>query len=199
MFTLCAASILATTNGDISKIKEDQAYYKQMISMGNITDAKVTDMFAKYDKYYITYEIDIPHSSFKLEGYTYSVYTREQAAHLLYDVRTIQVAVNCPVDEISLRTDSIPIDYYDMPLEQDGEYVLNVRIRTGSIIALSMFGAGIVACIVCHVVIVKKEKKQEISFSKVFDKPTEKRCAYCGSTMKVDETICSACGSRMQK
>ncbi len=198
-FSVFAGILLGAACSSISQIKEDQAYYKQMISMGNITTATVTDMFANHGKYYITYEIAIPNSSRKLEGYSYSVYTREEAARLLYNVKTINVAVNCSVSSINLRTDSIPTDYYYMPLSQDGEYVENANMRTGCIVSLCIFGAGIIACIVWNYMLVRKTKKEEKELAEVFNKPATKRCAYCGSTMSENDKVCAACGSRMQK
>ncbi len=210
-------------SGNIKKIEEDHAYYQDLIDLNYHTTAKVTDMFYKFDKYYITYEIDIPSSTKNLEGYSYCVYTREEAMALMSQnteglgIGIISVAVNHPVSEINLKTDSIPLDYKDMSLERDGEYVRMKKYQRNGIIAGCSGIGGIVLAICINLVAVKvseKKEQKEIEESPadlnendenktqpepIYYPQKTKYCPYCGGKMNADDAKCPSCGSRTGK
>lgn len=199
--------IAGTEKSDLNKIEEDYAYYQDLIDLGHTTNATVTDMFAKYGKYYITYKIDIPNSTIDLEGYSYSVYTREEAFALLSQ-GTITVALNHPVENINLNTDSVPIDYKDMQIERDGEYLQTKQsIKTGIIVGCVSLGAIILSMIVNFIAIKKSNSTSRATISNTKTEPvissqaksSPRYCKYCGAEIPEGKTKCSSCGSRVGK
>ena len=188
----------------LNVIKEDYSYYQGIISLGHTTSAEVTDMFynSEADKYYIEYKIDIPNTSFDLEGYSYSVYTQSEALEYL-NRGTIQIALNKPVSEIDSNTDSIPTDYLNMPLERDGEYIMAVKSLSQSKI-FGFGGLAVFVCVIASIVIVtiklgKKEEteQQTTEASSETSLPQFKECSYCGSNLSINETTCPSCGSKI--
>ena len=69
MFTLITIIagffIIPQEKQDVKKIEEDYYYYQSVIDLGHFTTARVDDIFCKegYEKYYITYSIDIRNNS----------------------------------------------------------------------------------------------------------------------------------------
>lgn len=195
--------IMPTEKKQINKIKEDYYYYQDIISLGNITTAKVTDIFAKDGRYYITYSIDLPNYYFDLEGYSYAVYSRADAMRLLA-TGEIEVALNKPLNEADMTSDSIPTDYKDMLLTKDIEYVNAVKgLRTSRICAyvgLSVFVCGIIGLTI-SIKKLKGKSKQTVS-------PTVSRstvngeqysnCPHCGCRVRPHQDSCSACGNKIE-
>jgi len=193
----------------MSKIKEDYNYYQAMIKKAEkdpdnlIVTGTVTDMFyGSGGRYYITYKI--PYSYSGLEGYSYSVYSMEEAYDLLNS--TIEIAVN--TYPISYSTDSIPMDYKGMSLSRDGEYKKTV----GSIfISIGIFAGGGLLIALAILIIVKtskkkkKEEKKEETISSsqtVIETPKAPEyvyCAYCGAKRLKSKTECDSCGSKLHK
>ena len=94
------------------------------------------------DKYYVTYYF-YTDSHERVDGYTYSIYTYAQALQIKHD-GTIQLAV----DEYPLttQTDSINMDYKNLPLMEDGEYkvakndiIVNIMIEVALDVAFVAF------------------------------------------------------------
>lgn len=154
-------------NDQLDKIKTDYLYYQNMISYaeeeyakGNenfIQDGYITDAFYNEDahRWYYTYAIPYGNGQI-LEGYTFSVYTFEEIIKFHIN-DPIKIAVNSyPVTSL---TDSIPMDYKDIPLSNDGEYLESVTMRNVSAIVLSVSCGLIVANILLYVAMAVKTKK----------------------------------------
>jgi len=209
VFSIAFAGAVSVVNGNIAKIKEDYAYYQTMINMAKqnpsvlILSADVTDSFlGSGNKYYITYEYEYDTDK-KLNGYTYSVYTREEAAALL-GTGTVQIAINkAPVNA---NTDSITMDFDGRNYKDDGDYIQNLASKKAVIIVFSVI-LSIIAIFIVLVAVgtVKTLKKKNSPAPTKPDsdtspaKPTTPTCAYCGSTLKEGQTQCPSCGARVRK
>ncbi len=199
-------AIMPGEKKEIEKIKEDYYYYQGIIDMGHFTTAEVTDIFSNAGRYYITYSIDLPNSYLDLEGYSYSVYSRSEAMAIL-SRGTIQVALNKPLSQATLNTDSIPTDYKNMPLTNDGEYVSAQKgVRTAQIFAyvgLAVFVSSLVGL----VVILKKYAQKEDNTPKAVPSTSgsdststtqQLECPHCGCKVKQYQKTCSACGNKIK-
>ena len=202
--TIAGFFIIPQEKKDVKKIEEDYYYYQSIIDMGYFTTAKVDDIFCHkgYDKYYITYTIDIPSTLKDLEGYSYSVYTREQAFALLQQ-GTITVALNRPVANITENTDSIPIDYKNMPMENDYEYVMALKgVNNARWCAYGGLGVMLTGfAIILFINFKTKAKQQGQLVNSSYSSPTGRTqyCAYCGTETDCSKTRCPSCGNRFKK
>lgn len=200
---ILSASTLSDSKQGIDKIEEDYAYYQSMISYAEahneyIVTGKVTGKFYNddCDKWYITYSIKIDETS-NLKGYTFSVYTLDEVSAFQIG-NSIDIAVDSV--PITLETDSIPLDYKDMPLSRDGEYVDFVSAKTKSIVALVIEVLALIGSIAGIVVVVLKNKqvvtddKPESNTTSQTKEPT--RCAYCGAIVDENENTCHSCGAK---
>ncbi len=203
---------------NISNIETDFIYYKAMVQKAEINPSlkkqgTITDYFYNEDckKWYYIYEIEIENSVKPLEGYTYSLYTFEQISKLnVGDV--IEIAVNNP--NVNLYTDSVPMDFKDFELEDDGEYIeakKTKKIMTTMIVIFSILSAALVVGAIVYMVKTKKredleqqeektrvEEKHELE-KKALEKDLDWRCEYCGSLNKSGKSKCSTCGAGRKK
>lgn len=197
-------------NKYIDKIEADYAYYQNMIKIAEkdpsnlIVDGTVTDCFRNEEanKWYITYEIR--KDGVVLEGYSYSIYSMIEAQDLLGD--TIQIAVNHKT--VTLKTDSIPMDYKDTTLTDDGEYVNEKEHLKDFVIMLVILSVIEITVIVFGIRSFKKHMKLEAETStKTKNTPlptketsifTEKTwtCEYCGNKNDITNNKCSNCGAK---
>lgn len=212
MFAFSQGISRSVLKEEISLIEQDYIYYQDMIdyaesqggeSAGYIVDAKVTGKYynADAERYYFVYVIDLPNTSRDLEGYTYSCYTINEAS--IYRVGDImKVAVESP--NITINTDSINMDYKDMPLERDGEYLAaksSLKSATTSMIIFILIDVAIVA-IGIFVVFKKKQLAEEKEVKEEKAKAEANAnlyCSYCGSLVSKDTTKCPNCGSSIRK
>ena len=208
MFLIVTGVILGDNNNKLAKIKADYNYYQAMIvDAENNPDlqktAVVTDKFYNESakKWYYTYRI----KDTLVDGYTFSLYDDTEIKH--YSIgKEIPVAVDrIPVTP---STDSIPMDYKNTILDQDGEYVMikksagNMGIIIAVLVAIEL---GLVAAFV--MVIIKKikkpkeqEKVTETSLPPLagHDEINKKyKCSYCGSRLKLEDEKCPNCGASL--
>lgn len=188
---------ISSAINNVKKIENDYIYYQDMIAYAeehpdHIIDANVQTFFENEDcgKYYVTYYFYTA-SSQRVDGYTFSIYTYNQAKAIKQN-GTIQLAV----DEMPLttQTDSINMDYKNLPLSEDGEYVLAKRqIVTNIIIEIVLIGV-FALFVVFAIKTIKSniEKVPEGSQPKMAKKYI---CTYCGAKLKEEDTTCPKCGS----
>lgn len=205
IMSILGTCIRTSAVNKIDKIKSDYSYYQELIKHARendyIVEGKVEDMFFNpdADKYYIIYRIeyDFP---FYLEGYSYSVYTLEEAMSLMN--KTIRIAVqSVPVTEY---TDSVPMDYENMPLKRDGEYTNAVsELKVGTVlmsVGFILLALSIAGVITFSVLDAKKKKAEQdesqIEKNKNATVTKSRYCAYCGSKLGENERQCQACGAR---
>lgn len=150
------------SEGYLREIEADYVYYQNMIVDAKenpeelIVDGTVITKFynSVADKWYITYFF-IDDNGEMVEGYTFSVYTLEQVNNFQHG-DTIKLAVDGrPMDSM---TDSIPLDYAEMPIEQDGEYATFSSEIKGERIAMIVCGSAVGGIIALSIVIMLTNK-----------------------------------------
>ena len=198
-FAFVWAMVISSSISSVKKIKSDYVYYQDMITYAEahperIIDANVQTFYENEDcgKWYIVYYFFAEDSS-RVDGYTFSIYTYEQA-WAIKQSGTIQLAVDS--FPITTETDSINLDYKNLPLSQDGEYQVAVR----DIITNILVEAGIVVVFVVLVIYTIKKAKKNIEVvnenGKDNNEPKLKYiCTYCGAKLKEEDTTCPKCGS----
>lgn len=227
------SGILITNAGkqSLQTIEADNLRYKEMITYANqdndyLIKGVITDQFKNEDcdKYYITYAFpispvadenlyaqynnDLRNNTLSTNwvlGYSYSVYTLEQVSSVEFQKgKLIDLAINDSKTSINSTTDSIPIDFLDIPLEQDGEYILaKGSVKTGTIF-ITICSILIVCCIIGQIVIIKNSKKlvENTSTSSTDSTPSSSaqsaqklnKCEYCGATLPDGTVKCPNCG-----
>lgn len=208
LFLFGLGFFVSTSYKDLEVIKVDRAYYLDMIEYAEnnpeyMKKGTITDWFYNdsANKWYFTYQI--PYSAgykdsegnANLEGYTYSVYDFDDRAS--YRIGTEQsFAVNNKT--VTETTDSINIDYKNIPLEDDGEYKsVKKQIALGwifeSIFALAE--VGMIFAIINHI---RKSFVKEVDGSLDEDNQYA-NCPYCGSVLNDDENKCKNCGATLKK
>ena len=214
VFSFAFWGALSVVNSNIAKIKEDYAYYQDMIDDAKanpsliIEDAEhiiVTGRFlGDGGKYYITYTYQYGPDEKEdvLEGYTYSVFTLEQAREM-YRAKTFKLVVdNLPVNGDS---DSIPLNCDGLSYKDDGSYLQEQNYKKVIIVVFSIILVAIATFIVLIAVgtvksLKKKNKQTEAKLPNSEEvKQTTPTCAYCGSTLKEGQTQCPSCGARVRK
>ena len=213
MFVLCIFAIftiffgvimIPTANSQIKKIEADYTYYQAMIDYAEehnayLVTGKVTGKFYNEDcdKWYITYSIEIDEYT-DLEGYTFSVYTFDEVSRFEIN-EYIAIAVDSV--PITLDTDSIPMDYKDMPLTRDGEYVDAKQDKTAGVIVIVVASIVLVGLISGIVVIIIKKKQLVTDTNPTTNTSTNTakeptRCSYCGAILGENDKSCPTCGAK---
>lgn len=186
---------------DIRKVETDRAYYLQMIEYAEEhpefqKEGVVTDRFYNedVDKWYFEYAIDYEGNDgliHELKGYTFSVYTFTEISRIIVGDLLIFAVNNKDVNEL---TDSINMDYKNIPLSADGTYA---SAKTTVKIGIGFLIAGGIVLLIGIFVIAKTCKKElvEIATTKSSEKVRQNSCEYCGRIFKDNETSCSSCGA----
>lgn len=200
-FAIMGLTFLFDGKADIKVSKVDREYYLQMIEYAEEhpefqKEGVVTGRFYNddADKWYFEYAIDYVGTDgliHELKGYTFSVYTFAEISEVVVGDRLIFAVNNKDVNEL---TDSINMDYKDIPLSADGTYVsakTTVKVGIGCLIA---------SCIILVIgifAIAKTCKKElvEVATTKSSEKDKINSCEYCGRIFKDNETYCSSCGA----
>lgn len=193
---ICVTSVVSS-NASIRKIESDYIYYQDMIAYAEehnelLVTGTVKTKFLNEDvgKYYITYYF-LDQNGEKVDGYTFSIYTYDEVKNV-HSGDDIELAVDS--NPITQDTDSINLDYKDMPLSKDGEYesLKNGKI-TSILVSVSML---VLFETVIVISLVKQLKNNAQQVEKVGDEPTYSYvCTYCGAKLKKDDTSCPKCGS----
>lgn len=193
----------------VQAIKSDYNYYQHMCSWSAEHPnwkgtAKVTGKEKKYDKWLITYKIIDPTTNFTLDGYSFAIYDDEQIEQIQIDDE-IEVAMDS--FELSINTDSVPMDYYQVPITQDADYLHHTKISSSVtvilvIVAIVTVGIGITNGILAN----KYLKNMRVaSFDSGYTPVSENNnlqvvyCDYCHSKLPPNSTKCEHCGASIRQ
>lgn len=193
---------LIAAKDQVEKIEDDNTYYISMISYATAhpdyqVTGKITGKFRNDDcgKWYLTYSLET-NDGRTLEGYTYSVYSINEIEQFVVGDDILLAVDSIPV---TMRTDSINMDYINIPLDNDGEYIgAKNSKRTAMIMVIACFGASVVVAILTFIKAKKSMKLNELEKEKASSLPQDegvKRCKYCGSKQNPEDTKCPNCGA----
>lgn len=215
IFTIMVIALFAVIIAKVSfvmrvqAIKNDYDYYQHMCSWSAEYPnwkgtAKVTGKQKKYDKWFITYKIIDPTTNFTLDGYSFAIYDDEQIEQIQIDDE-IEVAMNS--FDLSIDTDSVPMDYYQVPITQDADYLHHTKISSSVtvilvIVAIVTVGIGITNGILAN----KYLKNMRVaSFDSGYTPVSENNnlqvvyCDYCHSKLPPNSTKCEHCGASIRQ
>ena len=207
MCAVAGFSSASTTKSDLVMIEEEQRYYLSMVSDAEAdpdlqTTGKVTGVFYKqeYEKYYITYEFYSGSATYS--GYTFSIYTLESAPK-----KGTEILLAIDDEVIDSSTDSVPMDYKNYTLEDDGEYMM-LKERLSYNRAIGFGGiAGVILLVGGAVLVVATAKKKEAEEKAETEKKEEEKqqeeerkkyCQYCGSKVNPEDVTCGQCGASLK-
>lgn len=193
----------------VQAIKNDYDYYQHMCSWSAEHPnwkgtAIVTGKEKKYDKWLITYKIIDPTTNFTLDGYSFAIYDDEQIEQIQINDE-IEVAMNS--FDLSIDTDSVPMDYYQVPITQDADYLHHTKINSSVtvilvIVAIVTVGIGITNGILTN----KYLKNMRVaSLDSSYTPVSENNnlqvvyCDYCHSKLPPNSTKCEHCGASIRQ
>jgi len=211
-FTFFGGVSIASAKGEISKIEIDYVYYQEMIEEAEANPIKLRDGIVvshlyneDAKKWYFIYKIqkddyDVDESVW-LEGWTYSVYTREQI-NAIGVGSVVEIAVDSPI--VDKNTDSIPTDFKTKTLSDDGEYLSaksSLTTAISTLIISIMVAAGLIVGLVLTIIKnANKEKLEETEKEKIeLNRKLGKTCKYCGRPLSEDVETCPSCGAPQKK
>lgn len=188
----------------VQAIKNDYDYYQHMCSWSAEHPnwkgtAKVTGKQKKYDKWLITYKIIDPTTNFTLDGYSFAIYDDEQIEQIQIDDE-IEVAMNS--FNLSIDTDSVPMDYYQVPITQDADYLHYTKISSSVTVILVIVAVLTIGLGITNGILVNKRLKDaqgnyvDSSYTQVSESNLQAvYCDYCHSKLPPNSTMCEHCGA----
>ena len=143
-------------------------------------------------------------TSFSIDGYSFAIYNDEQIQQIQINDE-IEVAMNS--FDLSIDTDSVPMDYYQIPITQDGEYLHYSKINSSLtviliVVAIVTVGIGITNGILAN----KYLKNMRVaSLDSGYTPVSENNnlqvvyCDYCHSKLPPNSTKCEHCGASIRQ
>lgn len=207
LFAVFIAKISFVTR--VQVIKSDYNYYQHMCDWASKHPnwkgtAIVTGKEQKYNKWFIKYKIVDPVTSSSIDGYSFAIYNDEQIQQIQINDE-IEVAMNS--FDLSIDTDSVPMDYYQISITQDGEYLHYSKINNSVtvilvVVAIVTVGIGITNGILAN----KYLKNMRVaSLDSDYTPVSENNnlqvvyCDYCHSKLPPNSTKCEHCGASIRQ
>ena len=203
---------------DLSEIEEDYAFYQTLAEYAETHPdyqiEAVVDRIEQYDqtgKYCIFYSFG---SNNQYNGYSFYVYTREQA-HAL-EQNGVILALEDSKDYLNYTTDSVPLDYLGTKLTDDAEYLEYRNTCNGFRTATLVVGAIDAVLILLLIMIpltAAKPTEEQLKNSNQNDSTKQDagtvdnrsassagawHCEYCGSLNDSGKRTCDSCGAKRQ-
>lgn len=173
--------------------------------VGTVTSIKE---YKLSDRWCINYEFTLS-NGLKNDGYSYFVYSYEEAKQMLDNV-TVILASDTKNTMINDVTETVPLDYKDMEFEADEEYVANLdsrnSMRTGTFIMAGVAVLLVLAYVVTNAT-AKKATAEQIAENNNATTNTQTastpagtwRCEYCNAINDNSKDRCDGCGAQRQK
>lgn len=202
IFGFLAMFSMFNAQKQMNLIEDDHDYYCNLVRYAILhpdfqKTGKITGRFENRTcrKWYLTYSLQTDNGQ-TLEGYTYSLYSNDEIFE--FEIGSeIQLAVDTKV--VTLSTDSINMDYLDIPIENDGEYVLANGLKKISMIFMIIMFCLSATCLGFGIFKMKKGMKlnelEKEKASSTFVEENVKRCPYCGSKRNPEDSKCQNCGA----
>ncbi len=208
--TIFLSFVLVGQYNFIANRESDFTKYQTLAQEGQHIEGVVKD-HAQGDgnKWYFTYNFVADNGDLG-EGYSYALYDH-------YDI-TVKYRIGKTFDlvaengEITYLTETVPADFTQMTLEDDGDYVSAQNSKKFLWPTVIVVGALSILCLVMGIVKTAKTPKQEESGKStqtVVDKTETKQseekeeelkvCEYCGTYIPPKTMKCPNCGASQKK
>lgn len=222
LFTLCifavvfafsSGSSLKAIKSKISYIENDRAGYVAMIERAEqneklVVDGEVISVWQDTNgsgKWAFDYKFTDPTGQVVVDnGFSFKVYnSRSEAPH---EGEIIKLAVDS--ENITILSDSVPMDYKNFELKDDGDYINAVkRLNSVRIIYICCYVAIGICVIVFVILFFKGKQKKNADFVEANAQATPSgsttpesdsltTCDYCGASIKKGSSSCPNCGAR---
>lgn len=209
----------AGANEDLDVTKKDYAYYNNLAMYASNNpdyqiEADVTgiEQHEDSDKWCVYYVFKTS-SSANVEGYSFCVYSYEDA-HALYVAKKVTLALDTKNDSITGYTDSVPLDYKDVSLEDHAEYA-DFLAESQTMRNFTFVSVGITAVLGAIAILIpltaKKPTAEQLAESKNVNNETSTtnsnsngatstgwRCVYCNTLNDNSKNSCDGCGAKRQ-
>ncbi len=214
---LVPAFTLPDTKNRINSVKAEHALYQNMAKealnnpkLQREGEVKTWTYHNECNLYSITYKFKADDGSIVDNGYTFPVYTLETVPK---DGSKIILAM--AEENTDKMTDSIPLDFYNCSLEQNGNYISAKKSQRSSIIMLTI---GLCAeTVMIFIIVLKIAKSKSMEQYEAEQKnyngnynyntsslpqsnnipPAPQICEYCGARVYQSDKICTQCGARI--
>lgn len=199
---------VSTTIKQINFIKQDYNNYQVMIenAMNNPALTRTAVVTEKYigngGKWYIRYEYDLDNSKQRAYDESFAHYTKEELSN--YKVGQTEIVIVTESSYVDEYTITIPMDYYNSGVENDGEYIELIKKRNTFIMfdTITFVVAGLVMFLGIKTYIKYKNKETEEveqttqnSSTQTNTTKTHTKCPYCGARVSSDKGTCTQCGA----
>ena len=221
LFTLCVfAVVFAFSSGSAIKaqknriiyMENDRAGYVAMIERAEqnenlVVDGEVISVWQDPDgsgKWAFDYKFTASSGQIVDNGFSFKVYnSRSEAPH---EGDIIKLAVE--TENTTILSDSVPMDYKNFELKDDGDYINAVRRLNSRRVAYICCYVVIGICvIVCVILFFKGKQKKNADFveentqastagNATPESDSLTTCDYCGASIKKGSSSCPNCGAR---
>ena len=218
---LVCCIVFSFTNGlsikaekeELTYIQNDRAGYIAMIDRAEqdpelIVDGVVISVWQDENgsgKWAFDYEFTASNGEIVDNGFSFKVYnSRSSAPH---EGETIKLAVD--TKNTTKLSDSVPIDYKNFSLDDDGDYIntkKNIN-RSRVTFILSLVGTGICIAVIVIMVVRAKQKNGNVyednntegssTNQSTQNNTNSTTCEYCGASISSNDKSCPNCGARL--
>lgn len=199
-FTLIVGLALVGQNTALKTIEQDYFNYQTMIenTMHNPAYRREALVTEKYEgaggKWYIRYEYELDTMNETAYDESFAHYTKEQLSS--YIVGQTKIIIVTEESVVSEYTTTIPLDYYESGVENDGEYIEIKEFKNTLTIVVIVLGAlGILLIVLGVKKCIKASKKEESGNNTTSTQQTHTTCPYCGARVSLDKNVCPRCGA----
>lgn len=205
LFACIVVGMISIIN--ISTCKQDYSMYQNMCKHAMDDErfciqAEVVshNYNPKYKKWYFNYQMTDGTESYM--GYTFCVYTEPEIKEFEIG-STIDVAMDTLF--LNATTDSVPLDYYQMDINRDGQYVYYKQLLTIFGILVVVDIAALITVNVFASKMVKKYNENKFNTDLDTNKSSGQAsdsavyCNYCNSKLSPNATTCPHCGASATK
>ncbi len=147
-------------------------------------------------------------------GESYACYTMTEAETIVNRTAVELAIERFPTNSQDDDIDSVPTDYYGMPIERDGAYVTAQHTARVGLIMLIVAGAVVGGSLLLKIIIFAKTKKRDdapqtapatngttatTTATPVNPERKSIYCEYCGQLLEPTDKKCPGCGAKVKK
>lgn len=200
---------------ELKEVERSYTYYQNMISHAEQNpeyqvEGEIDGIYYDYiyDRYYIEYSVNNPMGHSIISEASFAMYDYEQTLNMKKGDK-IYIAVDAI--PVQYDTDSINMDYKNISLEEDADYILvksDISYYTRIVIILAI-SEGLALALVVFLIVKNSKKKNDKEETETTSTTTpsttpsqtenDNYCDYCGSKLPDNSNKCPLCGAHSKK